>query len=123
VAAPTASAPAARAPDKQGVCASAIAEYQTVRVVAARLDELITRIGEPIIAGAGAQLVARRAGDDLAVVRQVLVGVLGEESDIEVINAVADPLFAMERMTSSGRTFSCSTSTFHGRCDAAAGAR
>jgi two-component system chemotaxis response regulator CheB len=36
--------------------------------------------------------------DDSAVVRQVLVGVLGEESDIDVIGAVADPLFAMERM-------------------------
>jgi two-component system chemotaxis response regulator CheB len=36
--------------------------------------------------------------DDSAVVRQVLVGVLSEESDIEVIGAVADPIFAMERM-------------------------
>src|SRR5579862_158707 len=36
--------------------------------------------------------------DDSAVVRQVLVGLLGEDPDIEVIAAVADPLFAMQRM-------------------------
>jgi two-component system chemotaxis response regulator CheB len=36
--------------------------------------------------------------DDSAVVRQVLVGLLGAEPGIEVIAAVADPLFAMQRM-------------------------
>ena len=36
--------------------------------------------------------------DDSAVVRQVLVGLLGADPDIEVIAAVADPLFAMVRM-------------------------
>jgi two-component system chemotaxis sensor kinase CheA len=39
------------------------AESQTVRVDAAKLDELITRVGELIIAAAGAQLVARRSGN------------------------------------------------------------
>src|SRR5580704_5206680 len=36
--------------------------------------------------------------DDSAVVRQVLVELLGDDSGIEVIAAVADPLFAMQRM-------------------------
>src|ERR1044071_9411715 len=36
--------------------------------------------------------------DDSAVVRQVMSGVLGADSGVEVIGAVADPLFAMERM-------------------------
>ena len=36
--------------------------------------------------------------DDSAVVRQVLTGLLGQDSDIIVLGAVADPLFAMERM-------------------------
>ena len=36
--------------------------------------------------------------DDSAVVRQVLVELLGTDPGIEVIAAVADPLFAMERM-------------------------
>jgi two-component system chemotaxis response regulator CheB len=36
--------------------------------------------------------------DDSAVVRQVMTGVLGEDPGVEVIGAVADPLFAMERM-------------------------
>ena len=36
--------------------------------------------------------------DDSAVVRQVLVGLLGADPGIEVIAAVADPLFAMQRM-------------------------
>lgn len=36
--------------------------------------------------------------DDSAVVRQVLQGVLGKDPNIEVIAAVADPLFAMNRM-------------------------
>jgi two-component system chemotaxis sensor kinase CheA len=39
------------------------AESQTVRVDATKLDELITRVGELIIAAAGAQLVARRSGN------------------------------------------------------------
>jgi len=38
--------------------------------------------------------------DDSAVVRQVLVGLLKSDSGIEVIAAVADPLFAMQRMKS-----------------------
>ena len=37
--------------------------------------------------------------DDSAVVRQVLVELLREERGIEVIAAVADPLFAMQRMS------------------------
>jgi two-component system chemotaxis response regulator CheB len=36
--------------------------------------------------------------DDSAVVRQVLVELLREESGIEIMAAVADPLFAMQRM-------------------------
>lgn len=36
--------------------------------------------------------------DDSAVVRQVLAALLGTDPGIEVINAVADPLLAMERM-------------------------
>ena len=36
--------------------------------------------------------------DDSAVVRQVLVELLGADPGIEVIAAVADPLFAMQRM-------------------------
>ena len=36
--------------------------------------------------------------DDSAVVRRVLVELLGTDPDIEVIAAVADPLFAMQRM-------------------------
>src|SRR5262249_23033072 len=36
--------------------------------------------------------------DDSAVVRQVMTGVLGSDPGVEVIGAVADPLFAMERM-------------------------
>jgi Chemotaxis response regulator containing a CheY-like receiver domain and a methylesterase domain len=36
--------------------------------------------------------------DDSAVVRQVMTGVLGEDRSINVMGAVADPLFAMERM-------------------------
>lgn len=36
--------------------------------------------------------------DDSAVVRQVLVGLLAADPGIEVIAAVADPLFAMQRM-------------------------
>jgi two-component system, chemotaxis family, protein-glutamate methylesterase/glutaminase len=36
--------------------------------------------------------------DDSAVVRQVLVELLGDDPGIEVIAAVADPLFAMQRM-------------------------
>ncbi len=36
--------------------------------------------------------------DDSAVVRQVLQGVLQQDSEIEVIGAAADPLFAMARM-------------------------
>jgi two-component system, chemotaxis family, protein-glutamate methylesterase/glutaminase len=36
--------------------------------------------------------------DDSAVVRQVLVGLLGADPGLEVIAAVADPLFAMQRM-------------------------
>jgi two-component system chemotaxis response regulator CheB len=36
--------------------------------------------------------------DDSAVVRQVLVDLLQADSGIEVIAAVADPLFAMQRM-------------------------
>src|SRR5262249_36289201 len=36
--------------------------------------------------------------DDSAVVRQVMSGVLGADPGVEVISAVADPLFAMERM-------------------------
>src|SRR6185312_11590947 len=36
--------------------------------------------------------------DDSAVVRQVLVELLREETGIEVMAAVADPLFAMQRM-------------------------
>ena len=36
--------------------------------------------------------------DDSAVVRQVLTGMLGAVRDMQVINAVADPLLAMERM-------------------------
>lgn len=36
--------------------------------------------------------------DDSAVVRQVLVELLGADAGIEVIAAVADPLFAMQRM-------------------------
>jgi two-component system chemotaxis response regulator CheB len=36
--------------------------------------------------------------DDSAVVRQVLQGVLGKDPSIEVVAAVADPLFAMNRM-------------------------
>lgn len=36
--------------------------------------------------------------DDSAVVRQVLIGLLGADPGIEVIAAVADPLFAMQRM-------------------------
>ncbi len=36
--------------------------------------------------------------DDSAVVRQVMTGVLGADPGVEVIGAVADPLFAMERM-------------------------
>ena len=39
------------------------AESQTVRVDAGKLDELITRIGELIIAAAGAPLAARRSGN------------------------------------------------------------
>ena len=38
-------------------------ENQTVRVDASKLDTLITRIGELIIAAAGSQLLARRAGN------------------------------------------------------------
>src|SRR5215472_9636112 len=38
--------------------------------------------------------------DDSAVVRQVLVELLGADPGIEVIAAVADPLFAMQRMKS-----------------------
>ena len=38
--------------------------------------------------------------DDSAVVRQVLVELLGADAGIEVIAAVADPLFAMQRMKS-----------------------
>ena len=37
--------------------------------------------------------------DDSAVVRQVLSATLGQASGIEVIGAVADPVFAMERMS------------------------
>jgi two-component system, chemotaxis family, protein-glutamate methylesterase/glutaminase len=36
--------------------------------------------------------------DDSAVVRQVIVGLLQDDPGIEVLAAVADPLFAMERM-------------------------
>ncbi len=36
--------------------------------------------------------------DDSAVVRQVLTGLLEQDPDITVLGAVADPLFAMERM-------------------------
>jgi len=36
--------------------------------------------------------------DDSAVVRQVMTAVLGADPGVEVIGAVADPLFAMERM-------------------------
>ena len=36
--------------------------------------------------------------DDSAVVRQVMTGVLGADPGGEVIGAVADPLFAIERM-------------------------
>jgi two-component system chemotaxis response regulator CheB len=36
--------------------------------------------------------------DDSAVVRQVMTGVLAADAGVEVIGAVADPLFAMERM-------------------------
>ncbi len=36
--------------------------------------------------------------DDSAVVRQVMTGVLSADPGVEVIGAVADPLFAMERM-------------------------
>lgn len=36
--------------------------------------------------------------DDSAVVRQVMTGVLAEDSGIELIGAAADPLFAYERM-------------------------
>ena len=36
--------------------------------------------------------------DDSAVVRQVLVELFGDDPGIEVIAAVADPLFAMQRM-------------------------
>ena len=36
--------------------------------------------------------------DDSAVVRQVLSGLLEQDPDITVLGAVADPLFAMERM-------------------------
>ena len=36
--------------------------------------------------------------DDSAVMRQVLTAVLGQEPDIRVLGAVADPIFAMQRM-------------------------
>src|SRR4249920_635778 len=36
--------------------------------------------------------------DDSAVVRQVISGVLSEDPSIHVIAAVADPIFAMQRM-------------------------
>ena len=36
--------------------------------------------------------------DDSAVVRQVMTGLLSADPDIEVIHAVSDPLFAIERM-------------------------
>ncbi len=36
--------------------------------------------------------------DDSAVVRQVMTGLLSADPHVEVIGAVADPLFAMERM-------------------------
>src|ERR1044072_5413383 len=36
--------------------------------------------------------------DDSAVVRQVMTGLLAADPNVEVIGAVADPLFAMERM-------------------------
>jgi two-component system chemotaxis response regulator CheB len=36
--------------------------------------------------------------DDSAVVRQVISGVLSEDRSIHVIAAVADPIFAMQRM-------------------------
>ncbi|MEJ1964142.1 MAG: chemotaxis protein CheA [Gammaproteobacteria bacterium] len=58
---PSASAPgaAARAPARS----AAGGEVSTVRVDAARLDLLITRIGELIIAAAGASMAARRSGN------------------------------------------------------------
>jgi two-component system chemotaxis sensor kinase CheA len=55
------SAPVPRRVEK-AAASSASAENQTVRVDAAKLDELITRIGELIIAAGGTQLAARRAG-------------------------------------------------------------
>lgn len=36
--------------------------------------------------------------DDSAVVRQVLMGILGDEPDIQVIGAASDPLFAMDKL-------------------------
>ncbi len=36
--------------------------------------------------------------DDSAVARQVVVGLLQEDPGVEVIAAVSDPLFAMQRM-------------------------
>ena len=42
--------------------------------------------------------------DDSAVVRQVLVQLLGTDPEIEVIAAVADPLFAMQRMKMQWRS-------------------
>jgi two-component system chemotaxis response regulator CheB len=36
--------------------------------------------------------------DDSAVVRQALVGILQQDPGLEVIAAVADPIFAMSRM-------------------------
>ena len=67
VAAPSASLPAARETSatepakKSGSESNAAAAY--VRVDAAKLDSLITRIGELIIAAAGTNLLARRTGD------------------------------------------------------------
>src|SRR5258705_4074661 len=39
--------------------------------------------------------------DDSAVVRQVISGALAKERSIEVLAAVADPIFAMQRMRSN----------------------
>ena len=60
-AAPVVAAPAAPAPQRQGGDARAHKEKRSVRVDADKLDRLIDLVGELIIAGASANLIARRA--------------------------------------------------------------
>lgn len=59
---PASAAPSAAAPSAATAAAAPKGESQTIRIDAAKLDSLISRIGELITATASANLVARRSG-------------------------------------------------------------